>query len=103
MPPNTAMRDGSGITASPAWVGAECAVLVASKARVVAQRVWNRCICQSRAEASIRRCDQDRAYVHAAIRHDSAVIANQVALIKADHHLGCDAFLRPVAALSLCL
>src|SRR5262245_17529415 len=99
MPPKTAIRVSSGIAAAARRVGTQGAVLVASVASVVPQRVGPQRCGERLAEPGVRRLDEDGADEDAAVGDDAAVVADEPAGVEAVHHLRRDTFLVAVAAL----
>src|SRR5437867_7248353 len=86
MPPKTAMR--SSIALSAGRVRTKCPVLITGVTRLMPQRVGGHRFCERASQSRIRRLDQDRANVHAPVRDDTAVVANQQTLVKVVQHLG---------------
>src|SRR5260370_31529855 len=99
MPPNTAMRSMSSIPLLARRVGAERSILIARITCMVLDGERPLRLRQRRAEPGVRRFDQDRTHVDAAIGHHAAVVAYEQILIITFHHLWCDAFFVPIPPL----
>src|SRR5260370_13563019 len=87
MPPKTAMRRSSGIVPSAGRIGANAAVPVAGPTSMMSQREWPLGFRKCRTEDRIRRFDENRADVNAAIGGDPGAAAQQLAGIELGHHL----------------
>src|SRR5262249_20217071 len=79
----------------------EHSILITRVAGVVPQRVPGQALRKGSTEPCVRRLDQNRTDVNAAVGDHPAMVAQKLSLVEALHHLRRDTFLDMVAAAAL--